>query len=115
MVGKLVYPIFIMLILIPVWYAETKSAGQMTEKTTSESDSYIIKHTPGDNFKPYGMHRTVSTTIGREAEIQSGCKSPPGSTLCYTARGIAQAKKPRLSLIKIHNVDPSDNFAYQTI
>ena len=97
MVGKLVYPIFIMLVLTPVWHAQTKSADQMTAKTICETAGYIIKSTPGDNFKPYDITRTVSTTNGREAKLKNGCKSPPDPTLFYTACGIVPDKNTKAS------------------
>ena len=65
MVGKLVYPIFIMSVLIPVLCAKVKSAGQMTEKTIPETAGYIIKHNPGDNFKPHDILCTISGTNDR--------------------------------------------------
>jgi hypothetical protein len=105
MVGKLVHPILLMLILTPAWDAQTKSAGQMTARTICESAGYIIKSTPGDKSKPYGIPRTVSTTNTRVADIQSGCRSSPGTTPCRTDRGVAQTKRLRLTQIKINNAD----------
>ena len=124
MVGKLVYPIFIMLVLIPVWYAQTKSAGQMTAKTIPETAGYIIKHTPGGNFKPHDILCTISGTNCRETKIQNGYQSPPASTRYYTDYGVDQNKKIQPTNIKapkaLRALSPLKNlrafyFAYQTM
>ena len=124
MVGKLVYPIFIMLVLTPVWYTQTKSAGQMTAKTVFEPACYIIKRIPGEHLKSYSIPRTVSATNGREAKIQNGCKSLPASTRYYTDYGVDQNKKIQPTNSKVPKtlraLSPLKNlrafyFAYQTM